>query len=61
MPEHLQFETRAIAVRGLPRRNVGVALRKRGLPGAPARAFVEVLHDIVAADARPEVGLHLPA
>ena len=60
VPDHLQLETRAIAVRGLPRRNVGVALRKRGLPGAPARAFVEVLQDVVAADARPEVGLHLP-
>lgn len=61
VPEHLQFETRPIAVRGLPRRNVGVAQRKRGLPGAPARAFLEVLHDIVRADAHPEFGLHLPA
>jgi LysR family hydrogen peroxide-inducible transcriptional activator len=60
VPAHLQFETRPIAVRGLPRRKVGVAQRKRGLPGAPARAFLEVLHDIVQADARPEVGLHLP-
>ena len=60
VPVHLQFETQPIAVRGLPRRKVGVAQRKRGLPGAPARAFLEVLHDVVAADARPEVGLHLP-
>lgn len=60
VPAHLQFETQPIVVRGLPRRNVGVAQRKRGLPGAPARAFLEVLHDVVAADARPEVGLHLP-
>lgn len=60
IPDHLQLETRPVAVRGLPRRNVGVALRKRGLPGAPARAFMEVLRDVVAADARPEVGLHLP-
>lgn len=61
VPEHLQFETRPIAVHGLPRRNVGVAQRKRGLPGAPARAFVTVLHDVVRADAHPEFGLHLPA
>jgi LysR family hydrogen peroxide-inducible transcriptional activator len=61
VPEHLQFETRPIAVRGLPRRNVGVAQRKRGLPGAPARAFLSVLHDVVRADAHPEFGLHLPA
>lgn len=60
-PAHLQFETLPIAVRGLPRREVGVAQRKRGLPGAPARAFLDVLHDIVRTDARPEVGLHLPA
>lgn len=61
VPEHLQFETRPIAVRGLPRRNVGVAERKRGLPGAPARAFLTVLYDVVRADAHPEFGLHLPA
>ncbi len=60
VPAHLQGETRPIRVSGLPRRAVGVAQRKRGLPGAPARAFLEVLHDIVAADARPEHGLHLP-
>lgn len=61
IPAHLQGGTRPVAVRGLPRRQVGVALRRRGLPGAPARAFLEVLHDIVAADARPDVGLHVPA
>jgi DNA-binding transcriptional LysR family regulator len=60
-PAHLQFETQPISVRGLPRREVGVAQRKRGLPGAPARAFLEVLHEIVRTDARAEVGLHLPA
>lgn len=59
VPPHLQGETRAVAVRGLPRRRVGVAVRRRGLPGAPARAFLEVLHDIVA-DAHPEAGLHPP-
>jgi DNA-binding transcriptional LysR family regulator len=60
VPAHLQFETTPIAVRGLPRREVGVAQRKRGLPGAPARAFLDVLHDVVAEEARPDVGLHLP-
>lgn len=60
VPAHLQLETQPIAVRGFPRRNVGVAQRKRGLPGAPARAFLEVLHEVVRTDARPEVGLHLP-
>jgi LysR family hydrogen peroxide-inducible transcriptional activator len=60
VPAHLQGETRPVRVVGLPRREVGVAQRKRGLPGAPARVFLEVLHDLVAAEARPEVGLHLP-
>lgn len=60
IPPHLQGETRAVAVRGLPRREVGVAIRRRGLPGAPARALLEVLGDVVAADARPEEGLHPP-
>ncbi len=60
IPAHLQGETRSVSVRGLPRRAVGVAVRKRGLPGAPARAFLEVLHDLVAAEARPDVGLHPP-
>ncbi|HVF33083.1 MAG TPA: LysR family transcriptional regulator [Acidimicrobiales bacterium] len=60
VPAHLQFETMPIAVRGLPCREVGVAQRKRGLPGAPARAFLDVLHEIVRTDARAEVGLHLP-
>jgi DNA-binding transcriptional LysR family regulator len=48
IPPNLQRETRPIAVRGLPRREVGVALRRRALPGAPARALLEVLRDIVA-------------
>jgi DNA-binding transcriptional LysR family regulator len=63
VPGHLQGETRPVAVRGLPRREVGVAQRKRGLPGAPARAFLEVLIELVAAEAarKPATGLHLPA
>jgi LysR family hydrogen peroxide-inducible transcriptional activator len=61
VPSHLQGETCPISVRGLPRRRVGVAQRKRGLPSAPARAFLEVLHDLVESDARPAFGLHRPA
>lgn len=60
IPPHLQGETRSVAIRGLPRREVGVAIRRRGLPGAPARALLDVLRDVVAADARPEEGLHPP-
>jgi DNA-binding transcriptional LysR family regulator len=48
IPPNQQRETRPVAVRGLPRREVGVALRRRALPGAPARAFLEVLREVVA-------------
>jgi len=61
IPEHLRVQTRPVSVRGLPRREVGVAQRKRGLPGAPARAFLEVLRELVRAEAGPASGLHLPA
>ena len=50
IPLALQTETRPVAVRGIPRRSVGVALRRRALPGAPARAFLEVLREVVADD-----------
>jgi DNA-binding transcriptional LysR family regulator len=51
IPPPLQTDARPIAVRGLPRREVGVALRRRALPGAPARAFLDVLREVVADDA----------
>src|SRR5579862_8605021 len=50
----------ALAVRGLPRRGVGVAQRRRGLPAAPARAVLEILREI-AAHATDLPGLHPPA
>lgn len=51
IPPQLQTDARPVAVRGIPRRSVGVALRRRALPGAPARAFLEVLREVVADDA----------
>lgn len=60
VPRHLQGRTRPVPVRGLPRRAVGLAQRRRSRPSAPARALTEVLRDLVAAEARPENGLHLP-
>jgi LysR family hydrogen peroxide-inducible transcriptional activator len=46
-----------IVVRGLPRRRVGVAQRRRGLPAAPARAVLELLHEVTEA-ATDLTGLH---
>ncbi len=50
---------RRLAVRGLPRRQVGIARRRRGLPAAPTRALLEVLREIVGR-ATDLDGLHPP-
>ncbi len=50
-----------IRVSGLPRRTVGLALRRRGRPSAPARALLEVLDRVVAANLEPGHGLHQPS
>ena len=50
-----------IAVTGLPRRTVGLVLRRRGRPSAPARAMLEVLEGVVHANIDPDLGLHAPA
>jgi hypothetical protein len=44
----------------MPRRQVGVATRRRGLPSAPARAVLAVLDEIIASDVPCHTGLHLP-
>ena len=46
---------------GLPRRKVGVVLRRRGRPSAPARATLEVLESVVDANLDPGMGLHPPS
>lgn len=50
-----------ISVDGLPRRTVGLVLRRRGRPSAPARAMLGVLEEVVAANLDPARGLHPPA
>jgi DNA-binding transcriptional LysR family regulator len=47
LPDHLRDQFRLLALEGFPRRGVGVALRSRGLPSAPTRVLIEVLHDVV--------------
>ncbi|HZT67477.1 MAG TPA: LysR family transcriptional regulator [Acidimicrobiales bacterium] len=62
VPEFLRDRWASVAVRGLPRRQVGKVLRRRGLLSAPARAVAELLDELVAAEltaGRPgERGLH---
>ncbi len=50
-----------IRVAGLPRRTVGLVTRRRGRPSAPARAMLEVLDGVVAANLDPAHGLHSPS
>lgn len=60
VPLAFQEATHLVAIRGLPRRPVGVATRRRGLPAAPARALLGVLDEVVAGQCQPGLGLHLP-
>jgi DNA-binding transcriptional LysR family regulator len=47
-----------VRVNGLQRRAVGLARRKRGLLSAPARAFRDVLIEVVRLDGTTEPGIH---
>jgi DNA-binding transcriptional LysR family regulator len=47
VPGHLRGRFTVLPVEGLPRRRVGVAQRRRGLPSAPARAVTDVLGVVV--------------
>jgi hypothetical protein len=60
VPSTMQDRWQRINVAGLPRRRVGIAARRRGLPSAPARAVLAVLDEIVAADVDSHQGLHHP-
>jgi DNA-binding transcriptional LysR family regulator len=48
-------------VAGLPRRTVGLVLRRRARPSAPARAMLEVLETVVNSNLDPRQGLHPPS
>ncbi|HUJ66248.1 MAG TPA: LysR family transcriptional regulator [Acidimicrobiales bacterium] len=50
-----------IAISGVARRTVGLVLRRRGRPSAPARAMLEVLESVVTTNLDPASGLHRPA
>lgn len=49
-----------ITVAGLPPRQVGVVLRRRGRPSAPARATLELIDEVLATDLDDDLGLHEP-
>ncbi|MHB8670489.1 MAG: LysR family transcriptional regulator [Acidimicrobiales bacterium] len=47
-----------VVLRGLPRRHVGVAQRRRSMPAAPVRALQSVLAEVIALHADGEAGVH---
>lgn len=57
-PGRVNEDWRRIPVDGLDRRLVGLARRKRGLLAAPARAFREVLLEVIAIHGSGESGIH---
>jgi LysR family hydrogen peroxide-inducible transcriptional activator len=61
VPERLQEHWRRVRVVGLPRRRVGVAVRRRVHPGAPVRAVLALLDEITADEAASHHGLHPPS
>jgi DNA-binding transcriptional LysR family regulator len=48
VPGHLRERFAVLPIDGMPRRRVGVAQRRRGLPSAPAKAVIDVLGLVVA-------------
>ena len=59
VPRHLRSRFRLVAVEGLLPRRVGIAVRSRGMPSAPARAVLETLRELVAEPDRLPAGLHV--
>ena len=57
VPKHLRGRFALIAIRGLGRRHVGIAVRRHGLPSAPSRSVRALLEQLVAEGPLPS-GLH---
>jgi LysR family hydrogen peroxide-inducible transcriptional activator len=58
VPGNLRGRFPILPVDGLPRRRVGVAQRRRGLPSAPARAVIDVLGLVVRDTLSMPDGIH---
>ena len=58
VPGHLRERFAVMPVIGLPRRHVGVAQRRRGLPSAPVRAVIDVLGLVVNDSLSMPEGIH---
>ena len=58
VPGHLRGRFSVLPVTGLPRRRVGVAQRRRGLPSAPVRAVIDTLGFVVNDTLSMPEGIH---
>ncbi|HVX20528.1 MAG TPA: LysR family transcriptional regulator [Acidimicrobiales bacterium] len=58
VPGHLRDQFTLLPLEGFPRRQVGVALRSRGLPSAPTRALIDLLYVVVQDPGPLPEGLH---
>jgi DNA-binding transcriptional LysR family regulator len=58
VPRYLEDRWRPLAVRGLPRRRIGLAHRRRWLPSPPAKAVQGLIQEIVHAGTPAHPGLH---
>ena len=58
VPGHLRGRFQLLPLEGFPRRQVGVALRSRGLPSAPTRALIDLLYVVVQDPSPMPEGLH---
>ena len=61
LPQSLVERWSAVTVDGLPRRHVGIAQRRLGLPAAPARAVLALVRELVDGRAERPVGVHAAA
>jgi DNA-binding transcriptional LysR family regulator len=60
VPRHMRERFELIALEGFPRRRVGVAQRRRGLPSAPTRAVIALLNAVANDPLDRPMGLHPP-
>jgi LysR family hydrogen peroxide-inducible transcriptional activator len=58
VPSYFQGSWRVVGIDGLPRRQVALARRRRGLLSAPARALADVVVDVVAAATGAQPGIY---
>lgn len=57
-PPWLEGSWERVAVKGLARRSVGLAKRRRGQPSAPARVLEQIVRDVVAQEGDEHEGVH---